>query len=77
MADDFMKPSWMLPHDLAKQCESSALLQLMSLLKTFLKLIEDVDVVWCLHFDENFKDSEGVCVSIVVNHAINNPTLFR
>lgn len=63
MVDDLIKPRWMSPNNMSEECEGSFLLQLIvGLLKTLLKLIEDVNVVRVLNFHENLEYPLRVCV---------------
>lgn len=77
MIDDFVQPRWMLSHDLTEECEGGSLLQLTRLLQTLLEFVENIVVVRCLHLDKDLKDPEGVCVCIVIDHTVHDPTLFR
>lgn len=52
-------------------------MQLTRLLQTLLEFIENVIVVRRLHLHEDLKNSEGVCVCIVIDHPVDDPTLFR
>lgn len=77
MIDDFMQPSRMFADYLTEKSEGSSFLQLVCLLQTLLKLVENVDIVWRLDFHKNLENSVGVCLDIVIYHAIYYPTFLR